>query len=112
MKGALALRKPVETLTLNLASTNITTSAWAEILALTTAACSAIEIFNPSGSTLMFSQGAAGQETIGTNLFPLSVLPGGTPGIIPIEIGKGKRLSMKAVDTTVSSGYLVINFYG
>lgn len=108
MKGALALRKPVATVALDMSSTNITTAAWATVIAALAAACSAIEIFNQSASAMQIATGAGGSEVA----LPYTVLPGGSAVLLPIEIAKGLRLSAKAYDATASTGRLVINFFG
>jgi hypothetical protein len=109
MKGALAIRKPVQTAYLNTGSTNITTSAWVTLLAAASnlVAASAVEIFNPSGSTLIIALGAAGSEVA----IPYTIIPGGTVVVLAMEIPAKTRVSVKAVDTTVSSGYMVFNEY-
>lgn len=101
------LRKPVQTVTLDTSSGNITTSAYRQILAVLTFACSGVEIFNPSGSSIKMAQGAAASEVD----LPFTIIPGGTPGIVPLEMKAGARISLKAIDTNMTSGLFVINFY-
>lgn len=110
MKGSVAVRKPVQTVTLVLSSNNITTSAWQTILAKASnlVACSEVEIFNPSGSSIQIAIGDAGLE----KSFPFTILPGGTTGLVVMEIPRGQRISCKAVDANVTSGLFVLNFYG
>jgi hypothetical protein len=75
-------------------------------------AASGIEIFNPSDAKLQLSLGAAGHETDTGKLLPYTVLPGGSTGLLPAEIPNGARLSVKAIDQTMSNDYFVINFFG
>lgn len=109
MKGAVAIRKPVKTVTLDMSGANITTSAWVQILAAASNlyGCSAIEVFNPSGSSIQIATGAAASEVA----LPMTILPGGTSGPVPFEISGGKRISLKAIDANVTSGLFVINFF-
>ncbi len=108
MKGAIALRKPVATVALDMSGTNVTTAAWATVIAALGAACSSLEIFNPSGSPMQIAIGAAGVEVA----IPYTVLPGGSAAVLPVEIAKGVRISAKAYDTNVTAGRLIINFFG
>lgn len=108
MKGAIALRKPVGTVCLDMSSTNVTTSAWATVLAALVQACSAVECINQSGSPLLIALGAGGSEVA----IPYTVPPGGSAVLIPVEMKNGARLSAKAVGTSVSAGYLIFNFLG
>lgn len=107
MKTAAALRRPVQTTTLDMSSTNITTSGYATLLAKASNlhACSAFEIFNPSGSAMSIATGDAGSEV----LLPYTILPGGTTGFIAAEIPSGVRISLKAFDTNVAIGRFVLN---
>jgi len=104
--------KPVGTLYNNCASNNIATGSWLQLLSSIPVAASAIEVFNPSGSILQLSIGAAGHETDTGKLFLYTIQPGGSTGLLPFEIPNSKPLSVKAVDAAVSDGYLVINFFG
>jgi hypothetical protein len=98
----------VATVAVNAATTNITTSAWAQIVAAMPKACTAVEVYNPSGSTLQIAVGGAGSEVA----LPYTIIPGGETTPIPLEIAKGARVTLKAIDTTVSTGYITINFFG
>lgn len=102
--------KPVATLKLDLSGSNITTVAWRELVASLSAACTAIEIYNPSGATLLLSTGAAGDEV--NNVVPYTILPGGSGILLPQEIARGKRISAKAVDQDATSNWFVMNFFG
>ena len=110
MKGAAALRRAVATTTLEMGTTNVTTAAWATLLAAASNmnACSGLEIFNPSGSAMQIATGAAGSETT----LPYTILPGGTTGFLAIEIPSGTRISLKAIDTNVAAGLFVLNQFG
>lgn len=112
MSARIRATKPVLTLTLDASSSNISTSAWTQVAAATavTKAGSAIEIFNSTGSTLAFSYGGAGSEA--SNLYPYTILQGGTSMMLPMEIYNNKRISVKALDQASVAGLLVLNLFG
>lgn len=100
-------RTPVATLRLDMSSTNITTSAWATLVASQGAPVSAIEIFNGSASPMLIARGAAASEVA----IPYTILPGGSSILLPIEIARGVRLSAKALGTSVTAGEFILNFF-
>jgi hypothetical protein len=110
MKAGLAIRKPVQTVYLNMASTNVPTGSWTTLLAALSnlVACSAVEIFCPAGSTVQIATGAAGHEVA----IPYTIPPGGTSCPIVMEIAAKVRISLQAVDTSITSGYFILNMYG
>lgn len=85
-------------------STNVTTAAWVQLDASLDNETTAVEIFDSSGSVLKLAIGASGQEVE----LPFYILPGGN-GRVSLLLPKGKRLSIRAVDTSATSGQLVIN---
>jgi hypothetical protein len=88
-------------------TTNVTTSAWVELLSTVgITAVREIEIFDSSGETLEIGVGAVGSEVSNSYIFP------GGNGRIPLQIEENKRISVRAVSATANSGELVINFYG
>lgn len=91
---------------LDYSSTNVTSSAYVQVIASTTAAASMVEIFDSSGVTLYFAVGGAGSEV---NQFVIT--PGGN-GQVPLSVPSGSRISVKATGTTASTGILVVNLYG
>ncbi len=86
-------------------STSVTTSAYVQVLASTSSAISAIEIFDSSGQTLVLATGGAGSE-----VDQMYILPGGN-GRIPFTIAASTRVSIKAVSGTASVGENTINYY-
>lgn len=108
----LLANKIVGTVYLNCAVTNITTSGWVTLLAKIPVSCSGVEIFNPSGAKLQLSIGAAGHETDAANLLTYTVLPGGSTGVLPMNLPNGTRLSVQALDQNITTDYLVLNFFG
>lgn len=108
MPYRLLAKKCVGTIRLDTSSTNITTGAWATVSAALPGACAAFEIFAGGGSVIKLAVGSAGNEVE----LPYTVLPGGSGLCVPIEIPNGVRLSARAVDADMTSGYLVINLFG
>lgn len=87
-------------------STNITTSAWVELVDATTSERSEwMEVYNSTGEILEFGVGASGSE-----VSQFYIMPGGN-GLIPALIDSGQRLVVKAVSGNATSGDLVINFW-
>lgn len=107
----LLARKPSVTQSVDLSLTPITTAAWLQILATLGKACTAVEIFNPSGSTIMISKGLAGQEIALDNLIPYHILPGGSTILLPINLKSTDRISVKAIDANATSGLFTLNFF-
>lgn len=116
----LLAKVPSQKLRVDLTSSTVATGAWTEILtaANNLKACTAIQVFYTGEGILRLSRGSAGSET-GTdsnnvsNEFPFYIMPGGSPDmLIPVEISAGVRLSVRAVDQAVSTGELIINFFG
>jgi len=89
-------------------STAVTTGAYVELLsaAAFTTACTEIEIFDSSGSTLVLATGAAASESD-----KIYIIPGGN-GRVQLAIAASTRISIKAVSGNASVGEIIINFYG
>jgi hypothetical protein len=87
-------------------TTNVTSSAYVQILASTSAAVSEVEIFDSSGQTLILATGAPGLE-----VDQVYITPGGN-GRIPLAIATGTRVSVKALSTSATVGILLVNMYG
>lgn len=86
-------------------STNVTTSAYVQLVAALPKEASAIEIFDSSGQTLEIGVGAAGSEVI-----YMIVFPGGN-GRIPLNFLSGSRVAIKSLSATANTGEIDINFY-
>lgn len=79
-----------------------------QIVAATALVVAQLEIFDSSGETLSFAFGAAGLE-----VEKLKIEPGG-PGLIPLAVPAGTRLSVKALTDDsglggAQTGELIIN---
>jgi hypothetical protein len=100
--------KPVATARLDTGSSNVTSAAYVQLVAATSQPFSNVEIFNPSGATLLIATGGAGSEV----LIPYSILPGGSSILLPLNIAKGTRIALKAADTTsATAGLFVLNMF-
>lgn len=108
-RGILA-RKPVASIQNDLVANPITTAAWAELSASLEQGACAVEIYNPSGSTIELSTGAVGEED--DHIMPYTVLPGGSSILLPYEFARGARLSAKAVDQNANTNIFIMNFLG
>lgn len=87
-------------------STNVTTSAYVQLVASTSATVNQIFIFDSSGQTLVLATGGSGSE-----VDQILIVPGGN-GIVPLAIASGTRVSIKAVSATANVGEIDINFFG
>lgn len=108
MKGAIALRNPVGApAALDTSSTNVTSSAYVQLIAALsmTSGCSAIALHNPGAQPLKLAKGGSGSE-VDTGI----VLPVGAAIIIPIELAKNTRLSLKSMGGTQSTGIVTCSF--
>lgn len=92
------------------AASPVDSSAWVEVITAMDMPCSAIEIFSAAGATLKMSLGDAGDED--AHEIPYYILPGGSGIMLPINIAKGKRISVKSIDIDADAGSLVLNFFG
>lgn len=87
------------------ASVNITTAAYVQLVASTTSASNAIEVFNTCASYIYLATGAPASE-VDQILIP----PGGN-GLIPLAIAASTRVSVKAADVNATTGKVGVNFY-
>ena len=85
--------------------TSVSTSAYTQLTASTSAAVNKIEIFDSSGEALILAVGGAGSE-----VDQLYIFPGGN-GPVDLYIPASSRISVKAKTATASSGFLAINLY-
>lgn len=107
----LLARVPYSKLRLSLSSSNVATNAWTEVTSALEKACTAITVYYSGIGILRVSQGAAAAED--NSELPIYLTPGMDGNLlIPIEISKGKRLSIRALDQAVAEGELVINLFG
>jgi hypothetical protein len=85
-------------------STNITTAAYTQLVASTTSASNAIDIFDSSGQAMILATGGSGSETI-----VAYIPPGG--GSYRVAIPAATRVAYKALTANATSGYLLIDFW-
>lgn len=105
----LLAQEPAEKIHLDIASSSIDTAAWTEVTPALTAACDAMSIDNTSDDVLLLSTGAAGSED--NSILPIYIKACEEGQVIPLPVARGKRLSVKALNHTVSTGDLVINTF-
>lgn len=99
---------PVGKLRIDLSSTNLDTSSWTT-LANAPAACTAMSVAYTGEGILKMAKGSVGNEVE----LPLYITPGmNHEMLIPLSLAKSLRLSGKCEDQAVTTGELVINFYG
>lgn len=91
---------------LEYSSTNVTTAAYVELIASTTALTKKLQIFDSSGQTLYLALGAAASE-----VDKLIIVPGGN-GDIQVSIPASTRISLKAISATANTGEIVVNLLG
>lgn len=84
-------------------STNVTTSAWVQLIASTAATINSLTIFDSCGQTLELGTGAAASESR-----VLIIPPGGFDGPVPLTIASGTRVAVRAISATCSTGELDI----
>lgn len=83
---------------------NVTTGAYVELIAATSADIYKLNIFDSSGQTMILATGAAASE-----VDLLYIPPGGFNAPMEIFIAAGTRLSIKALSATATSGEIVLN---
>ena len=86
-------------------STNVTTSAYIQLVASTSHETSQLCIFDSSGQDLVLAVGGSGSEVDQMEIFP------GGNGCEPLSIAASSRISVKAKSANAVSGYLLINLY-
>lgn len=84
-------------------TTNVTTAAYVQLVASTTADINRLHIFDSSGQDFVLATGGAGSE-----VDQIQISPGGWDAPVDIFIASGTRISIKAVSATANSGILLI----
>lgn len=85
-------------------SVNVTTSAYVQIIASTGAVINKCWVFDSSGSAIIIATGAAASE-----VDQFYIPPGGFDTPFEINIAASTRLSMKALDTSATTGQIILN---
>ena len=85
--------------------TPVTTAAYVQLIASTSAVSNRLEIFDSSGEVLIIAVGAAASEVDQLYLFP------GGNGVIDLAIPTASRISIKSKTATASVGLVAINLY-
>lgn len=96
---------PVTQYQTNHATTNRTTAAWGTIVTSLSRDVNYVDVYNSSTSgTLILGLGAVGAE------YNALYIPASTARQLPLHIPKGKRVALKSLNATVSTGELILNF--
>ena len=100
--------KPVFTVVLNMAATNVTVGTSVQLSANVPSAPSQIEAYNGGANPLILFAGPAG-----TKQLPITIPPG-LSQLLPFDqqIGVNDILNVQALVATNSTGALVLNFFG
>lgn len=98
---------PVNNIRLDSASTNITSSAYVQLLATTSGHVAGIDIANGGAQDLVLALGAAGAEVDW-----MYIKASTTYQRFNVAISKDMRVSVKSLGSTLSSGTIVINLWG
>jgi hypothetical protein len=101
------MSKPIARARIDAASTNITTSAFVELVAELDEEISMIEVYDTTGKTFTLAVGAAASEVENEALY---LIPNGN-GKVPCQLPIGARVSVKAIDADATTGVLIINFF-
>jgi hypothetical protein len=94
----------VQPVRLNTASTNITSSAYVQLLASTPTFSSWIDVYNGTSQELILATGSSGS--------PVQFLdiPAGVSKSMNLYLPAGTRLSVTSAASTASSGAVILNF--
>jgi hypothetical protein len=84
--------------------TNVTTSAYVQLIASTTSATNYIDIFDSSGQAMILATGGSGSEVV------LAYIPPGGDQV-RVQIPASTRVAYKALTATANSGYLLLNLW-
>lgn len=84
-------------------STNVTTSAWVQLIGSVAKPVYSASIFDSSGQTLLLGVGPSGSIT------QILIPPGGLDG--PLNVSQGQSISVKAVSATANTGEIDINLF-
>lgn len=98
-----AQRVKVDLVRVDYLSTPVTTAAYVQLIAATSAASYVFHIFDSSGETIILATGAAASEV------PLLYIqPGGFSSPFELYVAAGTRLSIKALSANTAGGELIV----
>lgn len=101
LAGKASANAPVQNL---YSTTNVTTSAYVQLIASTTSATTFVDCFDSSGQTMILATGTSGSEVI-----KWYIPPGG--GQIPFAIPASTRVAIKALTANATTGYINLNLF-
>lgn len=100
-------RTKVENARHDYSSVNVTTVAYTQLIASTSAAGTQILLFDSSGETMILAVGPAAGE-----VDQLYIFPGGFSGPVDLGIPAGSRVSVKALSNDATVGEITLNILG
>lgn len=110
MKGALALRKPLGSFWLSIASNNVNVGAWLQLIAKLPAPASAILFTETSGHLWKVSTGTAGNEAASLQNFYIT--PNGLAVLVPVELKSGLPFTVSPLDANATTGLIAVTLFG
>lgn len=97
--------RPITQIQNNFATTSYTTSAWGTIVSSLSRESAYVDVYSSStAGTIILGIGAVGSEYNALYLQPNSAR------VIPLRIPKNSRVSLKALNGTVITGEMILNF--
>lgn len=96
----------VKTVSFDFSSTNVTSSAWVQLLSSVGARCNHVEITHQGSYPVYLGYGASGAEVT-----ERIIEPTGETIRSPLLLESGHRLALKATGTTLSTGTITMNFF-
>lgn len=88
---------------LDYGNTNVTSSAWVQLIAAANKPVYSASVFDSSGRTMILGIGPSGSIT------QIIIPPGG--GGFPLNLSQGQSVSIKAYNSTASSGEIDVNLF-
>lgn len=103
---AYAAANHANVLSLNAATTNVTTSAYVQLVASSPVATTNIVVSNSTGQVLVIAFGASGSE-----IDQIAVAP--TTGLVNLDLGSilpaGSRVSVEALGASATTGFVTVS---
>lgn len=91
---------------LDTSSTSVTSSAWVQMVASTSYACSGVLLINTGSQPIKIGLGAAASEADYGVIFPQ-----GVTAMVPVQIPAKSRISVRSMGSTQSSGLLELSCF-
>lgn len=105
---ALAVSSGAQTVRVKFATTNVTASAYRELVHATTRGISGVSVINTGSAPVQLAFGPAGSEVVQSSHYASSSMPA---VVYPLQAGYSTRISVISLDQTNSTGELEVNFF-